>query len=228
VGKLVYIIGESGSGKSTSIRTLNPQETYIINICNKDLPFPGSASMYQEKSENNPGNLFFSNEYRIVGKLVDAISERRPEIKTLIIDDFGYLITHQIFASATDKGYDRFTLIAKCLHEFLEKLQMTRQDLYIFLMWHTDQEENKVKLKSFGKMIDSHSKPEGMPAIILHTQIVDGKFKFLTQNDGVHLAKSPLTMFEDTLIDNDLKIIIERMKQFYNKTMTNPETDNEI
>lgn len=218
MGKIVYIVGDSGTGKSTAIRTLNPDETYIINVCNKDLPFRGSSAKYKPKSEESKGNLYTTNDHTKILRAIDAIGSTRPEIKTLIIDDFGFIITHQVFANAMQKGFDKFTLMAKSIQDIIEKIQEVRSDLYVFLMWHSDlKEDGTYKLKTTGKMIDNQIKPEGHAAIVLHTQIRDGQYKFLTQNDGIHIAKSPMGMFQEKLIDNDLQYVINKMNDYYNE-----------
>ncbi len=217
MGKIVYIIGDSGTGKSTSIRTLNPESTYIINVCNKDLPFKGSANKYRIKSDYNRGNLYITNDPSKIIKYIEGISEQRPDIKTLIIDDFGYIISHQIFATAMQKGYDKFVLLAQAVDKILDAIQNARNDLYVFITWHTElTESGTYKVKTSGKMIDNHIKPEGKAAIVLHTQIRDQKYKFITQNDGVHMAKSPMGLFDDLLIDNDLQFVINKMNEYYN------------
>lgn len=218
MSKIVYLIGDSGTGKSTSIRTLNPEETYLINVCSKDLPFKGSANKYKVKSNNNKGNLYVTNEYSMVIKCIDNISATRPEIKSIVIDDFGYIITHQIFVTAMEKGYDKFVLLAKSVDKILDTIQNSRDDLYVFIIWHTELTENGTyKIKTAGKMIDNQIKPEGKATIVLHTHIIDGKYKFITQNDGIHMAKSPMDMFDDNLIDNDLKFVIDKMNEYYNE-----------
>jgi hypothetical protein len=217
MGKMAFIIGESGTGKSTSIRNLDPESTYIINICDKDLPFRGSASRYKVKSESFKGNIAPTSDKDMIIKILDNIDKNRKEIKTLIIDDFGYIISKLVGASATTKGYDKFCLIANVVSEILEKIKSLRSDLYTFVTWHTDlAEDGKYKMKLYGKMIENHIKPEGMVSMVFHTAIADGNYSFLTQHDNLHLAKTPHGMFENKLIPNDLQYVIEKMNEYYN------------
>lgn len=216
MGKIVYVIGKSGTGKSTSIRTLDHKSTYIINVCNKDLPFKGSASKYRVKSEDHLGNLYATADYSTVIKMIKGIAETRPDIKTLIIDDFNYIITKQVFESVTQKGFDKFTMFAKSVQDIMQAIQNVRNDLYVFIMWHTElADDGTYKIKTIGKMIDNQITPEGLASIVLHTHIKDGKYKFITQNDGVHLAKSPMGMFDDFFIDNDINYVINSMNNYY-------------
>ena len=217
MGKIVFIVGKSGTGKSTSLRNLDPDETYIINVCNKDLPFRGSASKYKAKSDDHKGNLFVTNDHNKIIKAIEGIGNTRPDVKNLIIDDFNYILTHQVFENAMQKGFDKFTLMAKSINDILEKIQLMRSDLYVFIMWHTELDtDGSSKLKTVGKMIDNQITPEGLAAIVLHTQVRDKKYKFLTNTDGQHISKSPFGMFEDELIDNDLQYVIDKMNDYYN------------
>lgn len=216
MGKIVFVVGKSGTGKSTSIRNLDPRETFIINVCNKDLPFRGSSSKYKRKSEDHKGNLFVTNDYNQIIQTISGIGQCRPDIKTIIIDDFNYILTHQVFENAMQKGFDKFTIMAKSINDILEKIQSVRNDLYVFIMWHTELDtDGSHKIKTVGKMIDNQITPEGLATIVLHTQIKDKKYYFLTQHDGVHLAKSPMEMFENVLIENDLQYVIEKMNEYY-------------
>jgi hypothetical protein len=206
------IIGESGTGKSTSLRNLNPEETYIINILDKPLPFRGYKKHYKASSVENPkGNYFASDDFGMITKCILAI-DKRPEVKNLIIDDFQYVMGNEFMRRALEKGFDKFSDIAQHAWTIIRLLTQTRSDLYCFVLSHSDADsQGRMKAKTIGKMLDDKITLEGMFTTILHTQIVDGQYKFLTQNNGTHIAKSPMGMFEDDLIDNDLQIVREKM-----------------
>lgn len=217
MGKIVFIIGDSGTGKSTSIRNLDPESTYIINVFNKDLPFRGSAKSYRVKSDKHRGNLFVSNDPNKIIRVIEGIGNTRPEIKTLIIDDFGLIIGHEMMKSALIRGYDKFVLMAQAVDNIIEMIQTVRNDLYVFITWHTElAEDGKYKIKASGKMIENYIKPESKASIVLHTMIRDGRYFFITNNDGIHMSKSPMKMFDDLLIENDLQYVIEKMNDYYN------------
>jgi hypothetical protein len=112
----VLIIAESGSGKSTSIETLNPKETFIINVANKPLPFKGWKSKYVTWSKENPtGNLYSKPEADSIVACMRYVSEKRPEIKVIVIDDFQYMSGFEYMEKALEKGYDKFTKMASNL-----------------------------------------------------------------------------------------------------------------
>lgn len=210
------IIGESGSGKSTSLRNLDPKETFILGVLDKPLPFRGYKSHYNRVSKENPtGNYASCDNYLKILGFIDAIDKRRPEIKTLIIDDFQYLMANEFMRRALERGFDKFSEIAHHAWDMIRRLTETRPDLYCFVLSHSDTDANgKVKCKTIGKMLDDKVTLEGMFTTIFHAQVSDGQYKFLTQNDGIHIAKSPMDMFADKYIDNDLAIILDAMRNY--------------
>jgi energy-coupling factor transporter ATP-binding protein EcfA2 len=212
----VLILGESGSGKSTSIRNLNPDETVIINVIGKPLPFRGAKSKYTKISEDGmSGNYYSSDSTAMIIKLIRLINNKRPEIKNLIIDDFGYTYTNSFMRTINQKGYDKFNDLGKSTFDVLEEIVGVRDDLFCFVMMHTELDnQGKYKPKTIGNIIDKHIVIEGKFTYCLHAIVNDGKYRFLTNNDGQHMAKTPLGLYEDMLIDNDLAAVIERIKHY--------------
>lgn len=206
------IIGQSGTGKSTSLRNLDYKCTFILNVLDKPLPFRGYKAHYN--SENK--NYYATDDWAKLCEYIRAIDERRPEIKTLVIDDFQYLLANEFMRRALEKGFDKFSDIAQHAWMVIKTLTSTRSDLYCFVLSHSDSDGlGKVKCKTIGKMLDDKITLEGMFTIVLHSLLVDDKYMFLTQNDGTHLAKSPLDMFDDKYIDNDLQIVMDKMKLYF-------------
>jgi len=114
------IIGESGTGKSTSIRNLNPEETFIINVLNKPLPFRGYKNQYKMVSADGAtGNYYASNKYENIVLVINKINAKRLDIKTLIIDDFQYLMANEFMSRALERGYDKFSEIGKHAYDLL-------------------------------------------------------------------------------------------------------------
>jgi hypothetical protein len=208
------IIGESGTGKSTSIRNLNPESTFILNILDKPLPFKG----YKKHFNVEKKNYFASDDYSQLLAYIKAVNDRRPEVTTLIIDDFQYLLANEFMRRSSEKGYDRFTDIGKHAWDVIKALTETREDLYCFVLSHSDSDATgRMKCKTIGKMLDDKITLEGMFTMVFHSMLVDGEYKFLTQNNGIHMAKTPMGMFEDKLIANDLSFVIEKMNNYFNE-----------
>lgn len=214
----VLVIAESGSGKSTSIRTLDPKETAIINIANKPLPFRGWKSNYTVLDKSNPnGNLVNVSSGPGVYKAMQHVSEKMPHIKVLVVDDWQYMSSFEYFDKANEKGYDKFTQIAANLAQVAKLPKDLREDLTIFFLTHAEESTDvngnrKVKAKTVGKMIDNALTLEGLFSIVLFGKVRkedDGtlSYGFETQNNGENTCKSPMGMFEDSFIPNDLAYV---------------------
>lgn len=211
----VLIMGESGSGKSTSIRNLDPQETFILNVTTKPLPFRGAKKHYMRLSPDGlTGNYYTSDDYNTLRRVINIINHKRPDIKNLVLDDWQYLLANEFMRRATETGYTKYTEIARNAWQIITDLICMREDLYCFVMAHSDTDnQGKSKLKTIGKMLDEKISLEGMFTVVCHTLIIDGQYKFLTQHDGQHLARSPFEMF-DRYIDNDLQLMKQKMTEY--------------
>ncbi len=215
----ILVIGDSGVGKSTSLRNLDPESTFIINVLGKPLPFRGFKFKYTALSEDGmTGNYLRTDVHQSISKIIKGINEKRPDIKTLVIDDFQYTMANEFMAKALEKGFDKFTEIAKNAWEVLKQMSNCRNDLNCIVLSHSDTDVNgKVKCKTIGKLLDDKIVLEGMFTIVLHALMQDGRYKFLTQTEGNYLAKSPMGMFEDKFIDNDMQFVLEKIHNYYNE-----------
>lgn len=212
------IIGESGTGKSTSIRNLDPSETFIINVLNKPLPFRGYKNSYTKVSPDGAtGNYYASTNYDHIQLVIKKVDLKRPDIKTLILDDFQYLMADEFMSRCMERGYDKFAEMGNHAYQLLKMLPTLREDLDIFILTHSEANESgKMKVKTIGKMLDEKVTIEGMYAMVLQTELTDGKYNFITQGDARHIAKSPMGMFDQRNIPNDLAFVKERMNHYFN------------
>jgi hypothetical protein len=215
----ILIIGDSGSGKSTAIRNLDPSDTFIINVMDKSLPFKGAKKSYTRLSaDGTTGNYYSSDDSANILRVIRQVNTKRPEIKNLILDDFQYSLCAEFMRRASEKGYDKFTDIGKNAWQIIKDLITTREDLYCYVLSHSDTDVNgKVKCKTIGRMLDDKVVLEGLFSVVLHAMIIDGQYKFLTQGDSIHISKSPMGMFPTKLIDNDLVLVKEHMLQYLNE-----------
>ena len=200
MGIAVLICGESGSGKSSSLRNFEPEDVSIFNVAAKPLPFrkklPSKATA----------------DYSVI-KAGIAKSDK----KSFVIDDSQYLLCFEAFAKAKDAGFGKFTDMA--LHFFNLVQFVIRQappDVIVYFLHHTEQDSNtgKTKAKTLGKMLDNQLTLEGLFSIVLYCSNEGGQHKFITQSDGTTTCKSPLEMF-DLVIDNDLKFVDQRIREYY-------------
>ena len=223
----VLIIAESGAGKSTSIETLNPKETFIINVANKPLPFRGWKKKYNIWSKENPtGNMYDKSSPDGIEACIRYISEKRPEIKQIVIDDFQYMSSFEFFDKANEKGYEKFTQIGAHLARIARIPKDMRDDLIIFFLTHaeeaTDMEgKRKFNAKTIGKMFDEKLTLEGLFYIVLFGKAKKNKdseirYVFETQTNGENTCKSPRGMFPTFEIVNDLQLVTVAIKDYEN------------
>lgn len=213
----VLVIADSGTGKSTAIRTLDPKETFIVNIANKPLPFKGWKKNYVNISKDNPkGNMTSASSAPGIIKAMQHVNDKMPHITNLIIDDWQYMSSFEYFDRANEKGYDKFTQIAANLAQVAKMPKDMRSDLTIFFLTHSEESvdgngHRKVKAKTIGKMIDNTLTLEGLFSIVLFGRVKkteDGlEYGFDTVNNGENTCKSPMDMFEESFIDNDLQLV---------------------
>ncbi len=216
MSKSILLLGESGSGKSTSIRNLPPEHTFIINVIAKPLPFKGAKNKYSKLSaDGTEGNYYASDDTAAIARVINLVNNKRADIHYLIIDDFGYTISNSFMRKANQKGYEKYTELAVDTFHIIDRIMLLRDDLYCVVMMHTDIDTNgRYKPRTAGKMIDQYINIEGRFSYVFHSMIVDRTYCFLTNNDSTHMAKTPMGMFEEQFIDNDLFEIINRMEQY--------------
>jgi len=223
----VLVIADSGSGKSTSIRDLDPKETFIINIANKPLPFKGWKKNYTAISkENQKGNMTPVSSSAGIIKAMMHVNDKMPHIKNLVIDDWQYMSSFEYFDRANEKGYDKFTQIAANLAQVAKLPKDMRDDLYIFFLTHSEESTDvnghrKVKAKTIGKMIDNTLTLEGLFSIVLFGKVVKDEndklnYVFETVNNGENTCKSPAGMFDDARIENSLQRVKNAIIEYEN------------
>lgn len=223
MSKLVGVAGPSGHGKSTSLRHMDPKETLMLNVAGKDLPFQGSKKKYNKENKNY---LEATTSDKVVS-ILKKVSENMPHIKHVVIDDFQYIVGLEFVEKALEKGYDKFSSMAQHIVNIVSPAlhQKLRDDLYVIILTHDeiiDKDYEKVrKMKTAGKLVDQHITLEGFFTVVFFTELrkKEGKeelgYYFRTRTDGVDNSKSPMGMFEDTLIDNDMQKALDTMKEYY-------------
>lgn len=222
----ILVLGKSGSGKSTSIRNLDPTTTFIINVVNKPLPFKGWKNNYTKFSKENPtGNMISTDNVIQIQKGLNFIDKERPDVKVVIIDDSQYTMGNEFMRRAKEAGYNKFTDIGQNTFNLVNMISTLREDLYIVFLHHLEIEKDElgnqqIQAKTIGKMFTQYVTFEGLFSIVLYTNITkDDKgmhYGFLTQSDGTNTAKSPMGMFDSLIIPNDLKYVIDKVEEYNN------------
>ena len=202
MGVPIYILGQSGTGKSASLRNFKSDEILLINVMSKPLPFKGHFA------ETYNGDNYI--------KIAEAIN--KTDKKTIVIDDAQYLMANEFMRRSNEIGYQKFTDIANNFWTLVNGITNDLpDDVIVFILMHTDTDDNgKEKAKTIGKMLDEKICIEGMSSIVLKTVVKDGVYSFTTQNNGRDTVKSPLGMFNTFEIDNDLKEVDRTVREYWN------------
>lgn len=225
MGNVVAIIGKTGTGKSTSIKTLDPKETVILNLLNKRLPFRGSDHMYNAENKN----LFAVDTHDRIIAVIQNISEKAPHIKNVIVDDISFLMRKEFFARSKERGYEKFNDIGTHMQQVIVACEHTRPDLNVFLMFHAEDVVDggdivEYKIATVGKMVDQSYNPLEVVEVALFSSsefdsegnITYGFYTKRQKVDGVVVpAKSPDGMFKESFIPNDLAMVIKAIDDYH-------------
>jgi hypothetical protein len=220
--KLIGIVGATGTGKSTSIKHLDPKETYIINVAKKELPFKGSEKLYNADNKNYK-EVDDANE---ITRLLKTISEKAPHIKNIVIEDSNYIMGFSMVAKATEVGYTKFSVMAKDMVDLFRTARLLRDDIKVFYFTHPETIEDGgeiigYKIKTAGKLIDNQVLLEGLLTVCLYTHVDEKKdgsmdYQFITNRFRKFPAKSPDGMFSELKIPNNLQLVVDTLNQYYN------------
>lgn len=199
MGFPVLILGETGSGKTYSIKNFDTEEVGIFSVEKNRLPF------------KKPFKVAKNATYQTIGKVL-----KEPKLKTYIIDDSQYLLVNDMFDRAKDTGYGKFTDMALSFRNLVHYVNHNLpDDVIVYFLHHTEQSDTgKTKAKTIGRMLDQQLTVEGCFDIVLLTQVEGMEHYFITQSDGYTTAKSPEGMFE-LKIPNDLKAVDEAIREYY-------------
>ncbi|GHU82000.1 ATP-binding protein [Spirochaetia bacterium] len=204
MGIPILIIGESGTGKSTSIRNLT--NAGIINVYGKPLPFRSNMKTVSIDDCN---------------KIISLLN--KVETDVVVIDDFQYLLVNQFMNRAMEKGYDKFTEMAKGYYDVINAVRKLPAQKRVYFLSHSERDNfGNVKAKTIGKLLDEKVTVEGLFTIVLRTMVTENNYYFQTRNSGQDTVKSPMDMFTEDLIPNDLAEVDRAVCEYYNLTPAPP------
>lgn len=214
MAQMVLIMGESGTGKSTSMRNCDPAKTAIVNPVGKPLPFKGKFPMLNSVTESRK-ICKFMKEQVAAGK------------NLLVVDDFQYILSVPYMNRIKESGWDKWNDFGSNYFEIIEVCKDLPDDVVVAYMTHTETLENGVTtIKLIGKLLREKITIEGLFTVVLRTGVIEGKYYFFTRNSGKDTVKSPMGMFPAYAIDNDLAYVADKMRNFYE--VGEYKTDEEI
>lgn len=206
----VMVLGESGTGKSTSLRNIDPAKTLLIQAVRKPLPFRASNWKQYAKATKAGSVIVTDNAAHIEGAM------RTIKREVVIVDDFQYVLANEFMRRSDEKGFDKFTDIGKNAWSILRAASELADHRRVYILCHTATDDSgHTKMKTIGKLLDEKITPEGLVTICLRTAVRDGQYLFRTQNDGNDTCKSPLGMFPELFIENDLAAVDAAICDFY-------------
>lgn len=215
MGIPVMVLGESGTGKSTSLRNINPEDTFLIQAVRKPLPFRNSWTDYDDSTKQ--GQIIQSDDTGFISQVVSAAHSMGRD--KVIIDDFQYLMANEFMRRSQETGFTKFTEIAKHVWELVMCATNAPSDVRVYFLSHTDTTDaGKIKAKTIGKLLDEKITLEGLFTIVLRSLVDDGKYMFATQNSGMDTVKSPMGMFDERFIENDLNTVDQTICEYFGVT----------
>lgn len=230
MSNIIGCAGFSGSGKSTSLKYLIPESTFIISCTNKQLQIPGFRKKYPKaeiKDKKLVGNWLISNNYSNIEKIMKIVSNTRPEIKTIVIDDANYLLSNETFRNANIKGYDKFIALAKNYYDLIESCMNLREDLTVIFISHIENCGTDIdpsyRLWTTGKMLTNAIYLDGLFSYIIYAEryVDDGTdevhYRFKTRTDGNDTCRSVAGCFANKYIEPNMKLVIDTINKFENE-----------
>ena len=213
MSKVICIAGESGSGKTTSMRNLDPKTTYYIDADCKGLFWKGWRGQYNAENKNYKA----TDDTNIVRQFIKRLAESCPNIKVIVVDTINGLMVADEMRRSKEKGYDKWVDLAACVWDLVCECYTYRDDLTIIFTAHTqtDHDENGymfTRIKTSGKKLDKIVLESKFTTVLL-SKCVDGQYKFETRANN-STAKSPLGAFEEFEIDNDIVEVIKALEEF--------------
>ena len=199
----VLIMGESGTGKSTSLRNFEPEIVGVVNPVGKPLPFKAKFDTLNNETDARK-ICKWMREQAASGK------------KVLVVDDFQYILSVPYMNRIQENGWDKWNDFGANYFEIIDVCKELPDDVVVYYLTHTETLDNGVTtIKLIGKLLREKITIEGLFTIVLRTGVNEGSYYFYTQNSGKDTVKSPMGMFPAYAIENDLKYVDDKIRNYY-------------
>ena len=207
---VAIIIGESGTGKTASLRNFDPSNTFLIQSIRKPLSFKATGWGLLSAS-NKSGNIIITDSHE---QIIAAMHKTRR--KVIIIDDFQYVMANEFMNRSQETGFQKFSDIGRHAWDILKAASELPSDVRVYILCHSVSDElGHTKLKTIGKLLDDKITVEGMVSIVLRTIVSGGEYEFRTHNSGQDTVKTPMGMYDDDCIPNDLAAVDSVICDYY-------------
>lgn len=213
MSKAICIMGESGSGKTTSLRNLPPEETYYIDCDKKGLSWKGWRTQYNKEKKNYKATY----DAKSIMAIIDGINAKCPNIHYIVIDTLNGIMVGDEMRRIKEKGYDKWVDLASCVWDLVDSAYSYRDDLTLIFTAHTQTERDEsgyqfTRIKTNGKKLEKIALESKFTTVLLST-VREGKYVFLTHSDN-STCKTPLGAFDTDTIENDILIVLDALKDY--------------
>lgn len=206
MGKKILVIGRSGSGKSASLRNFAKGEVGIVSVQGKELPFRSDLPVFSPRMNEKTFNKY--------PDVMAAI--KKADAKVLVVDDANYLMSDEFMNRSGEKGYEKFTQLAQNFYQMLQACDNLPDDTTVYIMMHYELDSDGYeKPKTIGKLLDEKIVIEGLFTTVLKAACINGEYVFITRTAGNDCVKSPIGMFEEAQVPNDLKAVDRVIREYY-------------
>ena len=209
------ILGQSGTGKTTSLRNLTPEDVLLIQAVKKPLPFRSKKWVPCTKANPAGSILVTDNAQTIVGAM------QRTSKPIIIIDDFQYILANEFMRRVLDNetgnaAFAKYNEIARNAWDILMCAGKLADHTRVYILAHTQEDDSgRIKAKTIGKLLDEKITMEGLLTIVMRTAVINGQYLFSTQNNGSDTVKTPMGMFDAEHIPNDLAEVDKAVCDYY-------------
>lgn len=213
MSKAICIMGESGSGKTTSLRNLPPDQTYYIDCDKKGLSWKGWRNEYNKEKKNYK----VTDDAKTISAILAGINSKCPDIHYVVIDTLNGIMVGDEMRRIKEKGYDKWVDLASCVWDLVDSAYSYRDDLTLIFTAHTQTERDEsgyqfTRIKTNGKKLEKMVLESKFTTVLLST-VRDGKYIFVTRSDN-STCKTPLGAFDTDTIDNDIMIVLDSLKDY--------------
>lgn len=218
----ILILGESGTGKSASMRNLDPAHTLLIQAVKKPLPFKSPDWKYLPRDPH--GCVYACDQSE---KIVAAMKKTRKSV--IVIDDFQYVLSNEFMRRVTEvevgnAAFAKYNEIARHAWDILMAASSLPDHKRVYILSHTSTDDfGRTKIKTIGKLLDEKIVIEGLVTIVLKTVVMNGSYLFSTRNSGSDTVKTPIGLFDDEFIENDLAVIDAKIFEYYGLSEAQPQ-----
>ena len=215
MSRAIAVMGESGSGKTTAMRTLNPKETYYIDCDGKGLSWKGWRQQYNKENVN----YFRSDNQDSIVALMSRISEKKPEIKNIVIDTANSIMVADEFRRMKEKGYDKWQDLAMSVYTITTTASKLRDDLNVIVLFHVQIEKDENTGRQFtriltnGKMLNKVGLEKYFTTVLLSKRNDSGEYVFETKTNN-STVKTPLDAFDKDQIPNDMQAVLDVLSEY--------------